>query len=113
MSAVESDSSLLFGMLALQSGLIDQPDLIAAFQHWYEDRSRAMAQLLVDRGAMSENDRAMVDGLIHRLAQIQASPVEGTASTPPASRDRAANFPGMSEAGHHLDKLLASILEPR
>ena len=30
----ESDQSLLFGILALQNGLIDQPDLIAAFQCW-------------------------------------------------------------------------------
>ncbi len=85
MSAVESDSSLLFGMLALQNGLIEQPDLIAAFQYWCKDRSRAMAQFLVERGALSESDRAMIDGLARRLAQIQARAVEETAGTAAAA----------------------------
>ena len=34
MATVESDQNLLFGILALQNGLIEQPDLIAAFQCW-------------------------------------------------------------------------------
>ena len=76
MSAVESDSSLLFGILALQNGLIEQPDLIAAFQCWCKDRSRAMAQFLVERGTLSENDRAIIDGLARRLTQMPASPAE-------------------------------------
>ena len=90
MSAVESDSSLLFGMLALQNGLVEQPDLLAAFQYWCKDRSCAMAQFLVERGALSESDRAMIDGLIRRLAQTQANAVEGTPGTAAAARDAAA-----------------------
>ena len=62
MAAVESDSSLLFGILALQNGLIEQPDLIAAFQCWCKERSRSMAQVLVERGSLSESDRSMLDG---------------------------------------------------
>ena len=110
MSAVESDSSLLFGMLALQNGLVDQPDLIAAFQYWCKDRSRAMAQFLVERGALSEADRAMIDGLIRRLAQIQANAVEERAGTAAAVRDLAAGPAGTPHSDHERDELLASLL---
>ena len=47
---VEADRDLLFGILALQNGLIEQADLIAAFQCWTKERSRRMARILVERG---------------------------------------------------------------
>ena len=77
MAAVESDPSLLFGILALQNGLIEQPDLIAAFQCWCKERSRPMAQVLVERGALTERDRSMLDDLVRRLTEKQGSGVEG------------------------------------
>ena len=88
MAAVESDSSLLFGILALQNGLIEQPDLIAAFQCWFKERSRPMAQVLVERGALTESDRTMLDGLVRRHAEKQGSAVEGSADA-----DRGAGQP--------------------
>ena len=66
MALAEPDGNLLFGILALQNGLIEQPDLIAAFQCWSREGSRTMAQTLVERGALSEADRAMVEGLARR-----------------------------------------------
>ena len=80
MAAAESDSSLLFGILALQNGLIEQPDLIAAFQCWCKDRSRSIAQVLIERGRSTESDRAMLDGLIERHAAKQRSSVDGAAA---------------------------------
>src|SRR5262249_11342644 len=46
--------------------LIDQADLLDAFQRWSGDRSRPLAQVLVDRGALMEEDRATLDGLVRR-----------------------------------------------
>ena len=66
MAKTEPDGNLLFGILALQNGLIEQPDLIAAFQCWSRDGSRTMAQTLVEHRAVSEADRAMVEGLARR-----------------------------------------------
>src|SRR5580693_2509546 len=79
MATVESDSSLLFGILALQNGLIEQPDLIAAFQCWSKERSRPMAQVLVERGALTESDRSMLDGLVRRHFEKQGSGGESKA----------------------------------
>ena len=36
-----ADRHLLFGLLALQNGLIDQGQLVAAFQAWTRDKARA------------------------------------------------------------------------
>ena len=45
-----ADRHLLFGLLALQNGLIDQAQLVAAFQAWTRDKSRTLADHLVARG---------------------------------------------------------------
>ena len=76
MATVESDRNLLFGILALQNGLIEQPDLIAAFQCWTKERSRPMAQILVERGALTEDDRAMLDGLVRRHVEKHGGDAE-------------------------------------
>jgi eukaryotic-like serine/threonine-protein kinase len=81
MAAVESDSSLLFGILALQNGIIEQPDLIAAFQCWSKEQSRPMGQVLVERGALTENDRMMLDGLVRRHVEKHRTPARGTGAS--------------------------------
>jgi eukaryotic-like serine/threonine-protein kinase len=61
-----AERHLLFGILALQNGLVDQGNLIAAFQDWTRDKSRSLAQILVDRGALEEEDRLTLDSLLRR-----------------------------------------------
>jgi hypothetical protein len=41
---------LLFGLLALQTGLIDQGALFAAFAAWTRDKARSLADHLVEQG---------------------------------------------------------------
>lgn len=41
-----ADRNLLFGLLALQNGLIDQDQLVAAFRAWIRDRTRPLADNL-------------------------------------------------------------------
>ena len=50
MAAIAADRDLLFGLLALQNGLIDQDQLVAAFQAWTRDKARPLADHLVARG---------------------------------------------------------------
>ncbi len=45
-----ADRHLLFGLLALQTGIIDQGQLMVAFQAWTRDKSRSLADPLVARG---------------------------------------------------------------
>ena len=60
MAAIAADRSLLFGLLALQNGLIDQVQLVAAFQAWTRDKTRSLADQLVARGDL---DAAACAGL--------------------------------------------------
>jgi hypothetical protein len=49
MATAAADHNLLFGLLALQNGLINQVQLVAAFQAWTLDKARALADHLVGR----------------------------------------------------------------
>ena len=47
MASVDTDRNLLFGLLALQTGMIDQGALFTAFAAWIRDKSRCLADHLV------------------------------------------------------------------
>ena len=54
----DTSGHLLFGLLALQNGLIDQGALVAAFQAWTRDKARSLADQLVARGDLDADARA-------------------------------------------------------
>src|SRR6516162_7473370 len=55
---------LLFGLLALQTGLINQVQLVAAFHAWTQDRDRPMAEILATQGALEPPCLTLVEGLV-------------------------------------------------
>ncbi len=55
--ASDASIDLLFGLLALQNGLIDQAQLVAAFQAWTLDKARPLAEHLVAMGHLDADDR--------------------------------------------------------
>jgi eukaryotic-like serine/threonine-protein kinase len=64
MAAIAADRDLLFGMIALQNGLIDQGQLVAAFHAWTRDKGRPLAEHLVARGDLDADQRAGVDAMV-------------------------------------------------
>ena len=64
MAAIAADRDLLFGLLALQNGLIDQVQLVAAFQAWTRDRARPLAGHLAARGDLDPDQRAGVEAMV-------------------------------------------------
>jgi serine/threonine protein kinase/tetratricopeptide (TPR) repeat protein len=64
MATTAAESNLLFGLLALQNGLIDQDQLVAAFRAWTRDRSRALADYLAARGDLDADQRAGVEAMV-------------------------------------------------
>ena len=48
-----TDRNLLFGLLALRNGLVNQVQLVAAFQAWTLDKSQDLAEIHVDRGDLN------------------------------------------------------------
>jgi serine/threonine-protein kinase len=69
MDHVDGEQHLLFGLVALQHGLIDPDGLVAAFRAWRADRSRPIAQYLIERGDIDEGDRAAIEELVARQAE--------------------------------------------
>ncbi len=62
----ELSCDLLFGLLALQTGLIDQGALFTAFAAWTRDKSQSLADYLIALGALDRDDRAAVEVMAHR-----------------------------------------------
>jgi eukaryotic-like serine/threonine-protein kinase len=73
-----ADRHLLFGLLALQTGIINQGQLVAAFQAWTFDKSQSLADHLEARGDLDAGDRAAVDALVARRLERHSGDVETT-----------------------------------
>ena len=58
-----ADHHLLFGLLALQTGLIDQAALFAAFHAWTQHKARTLADQLVALGYLDAAHRPLLEGL--------------------------------------------------
>ena len=58
-----ADRHVLFGLLALQVGLIDQSQLVGAFQAWTRDKARGLADHLAARGALDDDQQGLLDAL--------------------------------------------------
>ncbi len=113
----EMPDDLLFGLIALERGLIGSDQLVAAFQAWSEARDRTMLEILVARGALDESGCNLVEGLAkRRLGHREGDPDEHTGSRGigrRASHGRAAraeaglsatvSYPGSPLAGQNSD----------
>ena len=64
MSKVAVDHNLLFGLLALQTGLISQGTLFTAFNAWTRDKARSMVDILVDQGDLDASRRTLLECLV-------------------------------------------------
>ncbi len=62
--APDGERHLLFGLIALQVGLIDQAQLVAAFQAWARDKSRSLADHLAEQGVLHADGRAAVEAMV-------------------------------------------------
>lgn len=68
--SASADRNLLFGILALQNGLITREHLVAAIHAWTADKSRPMGELLVAAGAMTPAGVALLEPLVaHHVEQ--------------------------------------------
>ena len=92
-----ADRHLLFGLLALQNGLIDQGQLILAFQAWTRDKSRSLADHLKARGDLDDEDRAAVEALAGRHLKRNDGDVEKSLANVPANRSTRASLAALGE----------------
>jgi serine/threonine-protein kinase len=93
---VAADRHLLFGLLALQNGLINQGQLVAGFQAWTLDKSRSLAEHLELRGDLTEAKRALLEGLAKVHLEAHGGDLEKSLAAVPANRSTRA---GLEELG--------------
>ena len=64
MAETALDRSLLFGVIALQMELISGDALFAAIQDWVLNGQKSLDRILVDRGVLGEDERALLEPLV-------------------------------------------------
>src|SRR6516165_1928120 len=60
----DAPRDLLFGLLALQNGMVTRDQLVAAFGAWTGAHGRPLAELLSDQGALRPEHRPLLDALV-------------------------------------------------
>jgi PAS domain S-box-containing protein len=70
---MDTDRNLLFGVLALQADLIDRDRFVQACALWAARKDRPLADLLVEQGWLTPQDRADVERLLERKL-VKAAP---------------------------------------
>ena len=77
---------LLFGLIALQVGLIDQAQLVAAFQAWARDRARPLADHLVAHGELDADGCAVIEAMVALHLKTHGGDAERSLAAIPAGR---------------------------
>src|SRR5262249_56998794 len=99
MAAIDAERHLLFGLLALQNGLINQGQLVAAFQAWTLDKARDLADHLVGRGDLDADDRSAVEALVARHLKKHGGGVERRLAAIPARKATPGSLARLREPG--------------
>ncbi len=86
MAADAADRHLLFGLIALQVGLIEQAQLVAAFQAWARDKARPLSDHLADHAGLDADSRAAVDAMVALHVKKHGADVEKSLAALPAGR---------------------------
>jgi serine/threonine-protein kinase len=107
MAALAPDRNLLFGLLALQNGLINQGQLVAAFQAWTLDKACALADHLVGRGDLDTDDRSAVEALVVRHLKKHGGDAEKSLAAVPTGRSTHAKLAQLGDP--QIDASLAHV----
>jgi eukaryotic-like serine/threonine-protein kinase len=91
-----ADRHLLFGLFALQNGLIDQGALVAAFQAWARDKTRSLADQLVAGGDLDADACAGLEAIV-ALHVKKHGDVERSLAAVPANRSTHASLAALAD----------------
>jgi serine/threonine protein kinase len=95
MTPAATPRDLLFGLLALQTGLIDQGALLSAFHAWTRDKTRPMSEILAEQGNLSSHRRALLEGLVDEHLAAHGGDVETSVASlavDPSTREKLAEL---------------------
>jgi serine/threonine-protein kinase len=86
MEASSIEGNLLFGILALRNGLIDEAGLIAGFRAWTQERNRPFAEHLYRWCQLDAQEVAALDALMSVHLKKHAGDAEKSLASLPVSR---------------------------
>src|SRR6516164_6046485 len=66
MTQTASDRNLLFGIIALQMDFITRDAIVAAMHAWVLEKSKPLGQILVEQGALAEDERQLLEPLVRK-----------------------------------------------
>ena len=75
---MDTERNVLFGVLALQSGLIDADRFLDACTAWAARKDVPLAELMVGRGWLRSEDRAWVERLLEQRFILRYVPGPST-----------------------------------
>jgi serine/threonine-protein kinase len=97
MATIAADRNLLFGLLALQNGLIDQGQLVAAFQAWTRERDRPLAEHLAARGDLDPDQRAGVEAMVGLHLKKHGGDADKSLAVVPVGRSTRAELAALGD----------------
>jgi eukaryotic-like serine/threonine-protein kinase len=104
---MDTGRNLLFGLLALQNGLIEQGQLVAAFQAWTLAKSRSLDEHLADRGDLDAEQRAGVEAMVALHLRKHGGDAERSLAVIPAGRSTREKLAGIADP--QIDASLARV----
>ncbi len=72
----DASRDLLFGLLALQNGMVSRDQLVLAFGAWTGSTSEPLADLLARQGALRSEHRPLLDALVEAHLKLHGGEVE-------------------------------------
>ena len=77
----DADRNLLFGILAWQSGVLTESQLLSAMQAWTFDKSKSLGEILVEQSVISESQRAKLEPMVQAHIELyQGDPAQALQS---------------------------------
>ncbi|WP_145366247.1 serine/threonine-protein kinase, partial [Stratiformator vulcanicus] len=73
-----SDRNLLYGMIALQAGLVTKNALLEAMQAWVLDKDRPLGDILVEKGGLNSEAKTLLDSLVEMQVARHNGDVEAS-----------------------------------
>ena len=105
---MDADRNLLFGVLALQAGLIDTHQFVEACTLWAAHKESSLAALLVERGWILPGDQEHLDYLLQRKVERQGGALAPALASVPDDVKRSLAALGDED----LERSLASEPQP-
>jgi serine/threonine-protein kinase len=100
---------LLFGLLALQNGLISRDQLVAAFAVWTASSDRPMADILESQEALVSPHRALVEALVEAHLKLHGGEPEKSLAALDLTLNRSTRQHLVTVGGPEIEETLAHV----